>query len=191
MSSWCAFANNQLEIGLEEKDIIFVSGYTKTPVWAEAAFSHGSANGELVIAGGVPSASGEFRVSMSRAVDASVFSRTGPLDRASMWTKKDSEASETCDQSIFLNYYKMKNRPLWRSTVIRAAAGNHVFPYSDDDDKTSGAGSYLSSDGEYDVQDEVEEVSPWLISSCRYVAPITFIYLSRPTIPLTACSNTS
>ena len=158
ISSWCTFANEKLEIGLEEKDIIFVSGYTKTSVWAEAAFNHSSSSGELVIAGGVPSASGEFRVSMSRGVDASVFSRTGPLDRASMWEKDPRSAlleSYDSDQCIFLNYYKMKSRAWWRSTVMRAAAGDHVFPYDGNGDGTSGADLCGCSD----EHDEVEKVS--------------------------------
>ncbi|PIL35386.1 hypothetical protein GSI_02112 [Ganoderma sinense ZZ0214-1] len=159
ISSWVTFANEKLEIGLEEKDVVFVSGYTKTSVWAEAAFSHSSTSGELLIAGGVPSASGEFRVSMSRGVDASVFSRTGPLDRASMWEKDTRSAPQEqydSDQCIFLNYYKMKSRAWWRSTVLRAAAGDHVLPHDDDEDGPSGVSLCPCSD-EYGMRDEVEK----------------------------------
>lgn len=139
ISDWCAFANDYYGIGLEEKDIIFVSGTTKTSVWAEAAFHNSSSKGELVIAGGcfVPSVSGEFRASISRSTDASVFSRAGPYDRISKWKGDDQAAVEKYDQSIFINYYKMKNRLWRRPAVMRAAAGPHDMPTCDDDDEFS------------------------------------------------------
>ena len=161
ISSWCAFANEKLEIGLKEEDIIFVSGHTKTPVWAEAAFGHSTTSGELIIAGGIPSASGEFRVFMSRAIDASVFSRTGPLDRALMWAKDPEQelpVDSAYDQCIFLNYYKTKSRAWWRS-AIRAAAGDHVLPDNGDSDGMLGTVASSSSDNKFDTQDEVEKVS--------------------------------
>ena len=189
LARWCAFANDNLGIGLEEKDIIFVSGYTKTPVWAEAAFSHSSSSGELVISGGVPTASGDFRVSMSRAGGASVFSRTGPLDRASMWEKDSDRSVEVYDQCIFLNYYKMKSRPLWRSTVMRAASGDHEFPYHDDDDGPPEAGMSSSAEEEYGIDDEIEQVSllvhSWL--PCLARVPRAELLNYRITILLPAC----
>lgn len=153
LASWSAFANERLGIGLEEEDFIFVSGHMKTPVWAEAAFNSHSATGELVISGGVASASGGFQVKMERAVNASVSSRTGPLERASVW-KDDSAIPEIFDQCIFLNYYKMKTRR-WRAPkVIRAAAGSpHLPEYPDDESEGAAFGrsrSYSAGTSEAD-----------------------------------------
>lgn len=125
IASWYDFANKRYFIKLEEKDIIFISGTTKTSVWAEAAFHNSSSSGELIIAGScfVPSVSGELRVSMSRSMDASVFSREGPYERILTW-KDGDEPLKKCDQSIFINYYKMKNRGLLRiPSVIQGAGG--------------------------------------------------------------------
>ena len=157
LSRWCDFANETLGIGLQEKDIVFVSGFTKTTVWAEAAFSNSSADGELVISGGcfVPSASGEFRVSLSHSTAPTVFAREGPLDRL-LDSKEDSEALEMYDQCIFLNYYKMKSRRPWRrGGVMRAAAGPHSLSSdSGDDDDVAGA-TMPSSDEDSIIFDDV------------------------------------
>ncbi|RPD59653.1 hypothetical protein L227DRAFT_503334 [Lentinus tigrinus ALCF2SS1-6] len=160
LSRWCEFANDSLGVGLEEKDIIFVSGFTKTSVWAETAFSNSSSDGELVIGGGcfAPSLSGEFQVSMTRCMDASVFARTGPYERVADWTEETglSLGNMHHDQSIFLNFYKMKSRRWWRPQVLRAAAGPHQLPEGPDDEESfSLTGMPLvaepeSNDWEYD-----------------------------------------
>ncbi|KAI0742978.1 hypothetical protein C8Q80DRAFT_1259448 [Daedaleopsis nitida] len=133
---WYEFAIDYLGIELEEQDIIFVSGFTKTAVWAEAAFANGSSRAELTISGGcfVPAVSGEFSVSMSRCVDASVFSRAGPHERVSNW--KDNLATED-DQTIFLNFHKAKRRRFLGPTVLRAAAGPHDLQSDRDNDYRS------------------------------------------------------
>ena len=74
LHEWCAFANDELGIGLEEHDLVFVSGFMKTAACAEAAFHNGSSKAELVVSGGciVPSLTGEFSVSMSQCASATV-----------------------------------------------------------------------------------------------------------------------
>ncbi|PIL35414.1 hypothetical protein GSI_02140 [Ganoderma sinense ZZ0214-1] len=138
LASWHDFAN-RLGIGLDEKDIVFISGFLKATVWATAAFSNNSDSAELVIAGGcfVPAASGAFRVSVSRGVEASVASRAGPQGRVSTWTDGADQGFKY-DQCIFLSYYKMKCRGmLRRPRVMRAAAGPHTLPGKHDDDDYS------------------------------------------------------
>ncbi|RDX44533.1 hypothetical protein OH76DRAFT_1421293 [Lentinus brumalis] len=131
---WYDFASECLGIDVQEQDILFVSGFTKTFVWAEAAFHSGSAQGELLVAAGcfAPAAGGEFRVTMSRARDASVASRIGPSQRVKKdYTPMDGAAASEAefDQCIFLNYHKAKRRKPWRPLkVIRAAAGPHDLP---------------------------------------------------------------
>ncbi len=162
LTSWCEFANDQLGIGLEDKDIIFVSGFLKTTVWATAAFSNISDSAELVIAGGcfVPSMSGEFRVSMSRGVDASVSSRAGPQGRVSTWNDDASQGFKY-DQCIFLSYYKMKYRRLRRPRVMRAAAGPHTLPHQDDDDGSPNISSHSTSSDSQESE-YLGKVSAWL-----------------------------
>ncbi|RPD68418.1 hypothetical protein L226DRAFT_548538 [Lentinus tigrinus ALCF2SS1-7] len=157
ISSWLDFANGPLGIGLEEKDIVFVSGHTKTSVWAEAAFDQRSSGGELVIAGGcaVPSVGGEFRVSMSHDAAAMVHAREGPADRVAAW-RGGVESVEKDDQSIFINYYKMKTR-FFRSIVVQGAAGPHELPddYSDDDLGQSDSAAFPTiQDDDLDILDQ-------------------------------------
>ncbi|TFK83320.1 hypothetical protein K466DRAFT_498709 [Polyporus arcularius HHB13444] len=165
MSNWLDFANGLLGIGLEEKDVIFISGHTKTSIWAETAFDQRSSGGELIIAGGcfVPSASGEFRVSMSHCAAAMVHAREGPLDRVTAWKAEGEEPVEKYDQSIFINYYKMKSRRFRSPTVMQGAAGSHVLPKGDDpdDEQSNLSASWCSSvlyDEEFDIVDDVRSL---------------------------------
>ncbi|KAM5537201.1 hypothetical protein V8D89_009134 [Ganoderma adspersum] len=131
LASWHDFAN-RLGIGLDDKDIVFVSGFLKTTV-------HNSDSAELVIAGGcfVPEASGAFRASVSGGVETSVASRAGPQGRVSNWTDGADQGFKY-DQCIFLSYYKMKCRGmLRRPRVMRAAAGPHTLPGKYDDNYSS------------------------------------------------------
>ena len=156
LADWCEFANDRLGIGLEDKDIIFVSGFTKTTVWVAAAFSNNSDISELLIAGScfIPSTLGEFRVSISQGVHASVSSRVGPHDRVSTW--KDGDQNFKYDQCIFLNYFKMKRRGMLRRLgVMRAADGPHTLPDIDDDEGSSytSTTSSTSADSHGSMQD--------------------------------------
>ncbi|RDX44532.1 hypothetical protein OH76DRAFT_1486975 [Lentinus brumalis] len=141
IEQWHQFATLRLGIDVKQEDIIFVSGCTKTSVWAEAAFHGTSSQGELVVSGGwpMPAVAGEFRVSLSRSADASVFSRIGPSHRVKKEKDTDNLGAEAApaDQCIFLNYHKAKQRRRWRPPkVMMAAAGPHN-PGSGSDDNDS------------------------------------------------------
>ncbi|RPD70552.1 hypothetical protein L226DRAFT_469920 [Lentinus tigrinus ALCF2SS1-7] len=158
IEQWHDFATMRLGIDIQQEDIIFVSGCTKTSVWAEAAFHGMSSQGELVVSGGwpVPAVSGEFRVSLSHSADASVFSRTGPSHRVKIEKGIETVPSEdagTADQCIFLNYHKAKKRK-WRPLAVMKAAGPHDPGSSGDEDGScalSGAGSPTASEASYNV----------------------------------------
>ena len=161
LATWYEFANERLGIGLDEKDIIFVSGFVKTTMWAAAAFSNNNDKSELLISGGcfVPSASGEFRVSISRGVNASVASRVGPQGRVSTWND-DANRYFKFDQCIFLNYYKMKSRGMLRRPgVMRAAAGPHILPDQYDDEGSPSFSSSPASSSDSQEWDYVGKVS--------------------------------
>ncbi|KAI0635543.1 hypothetical protein C8Q77DRAFT_1039062, partial [Trametes polyzona] len=144
LQQWHAFATDSLGHDLQESDIIFVSGFVKTTVWAEAAFSCKSTNGELYISGGALScsgsslASGSFSASMCKCEQPTVFHRWGPLCRlprgngpksAGHAAERDEHLDERkSDQCIFLNFFKMKQRLFRSRVVMRAAAGPHHLP---------------------------------------------------------------
>ena len=126
LSDWHSFANDTLGLGLDDKDILFVSGFTKTSDWAEAAFRSSSFGGNLVVSGGSTTTGVDFEVSLLHCTDPSVFYHSGPLERSRV-TQHSLNASgrRPIDQCIFLNYYKAKKRPFRTPTVIEAAAGPH------------------------------------------------------------------
>ncbi|RPD59331.1 hypothetical protein L226DRAFT_472836 [Lentinus tigrinus ALCF2SS1-7] len=136
LPSWYEFAAERLGIDIEEKDLMFISGFTKTTVWGEAAFKAGAGNSELVLSAGAasptPLMSGEIELARSHASDPLVIYRSGPPDRV---PELERARDEKFDQCIFLNFYKMKRR-IWRQ-VIRAAAGPHELPSSPDDETGS------------------------------------------------------
>ncbi|RPD72487.1 hypothetical protein L226DRAFT_467109 [Lentinus tigrinus ALCF2SS1-7] len=147
VTSWYQFTTRRLGIDLEEQDLIFISGFTKTSIWAEVAFHNSQSNGELVVSGGclAPLISGELRVSTSQCVDAAVSSRIGPPNRVAGPDGTGASADfDKHDQCIFLNYHRAKRRKLWRPRVMRAAAGPHDLP-SHDSDNDSCASSLVSS----------------------------------------------
>ena len=137
LPSWYQFATERLGIDIEEKDLIFVSGLTKTTVWAEAAFRAGSNDCDLVLSGGAlsPSSlvSGRLQVSRSRTSDPLVIYRSGPQDRLPYWDSPPAR-DEKADQCIFLNFYKMKRRIIRRPIVVQAAAGPDELPPGPEDD---------------------------------------------------------
>lgn len=156
MHSWCELANGILGIGLKEKDIIFVSGTTKTPVWAEAASHNGSTRGELVVTGGsfVPSVSGDFQVAMLRTREASVHSLMKVLRNAYLAGETTIPLSRHTINASFLNYYKMKSRR-WKPTALQAAGGpgpSNQFPGASSHEDAL----YLVHEAESPISDESE-----------------------------------
>ena len=148
LTSWYEFAAERLGIDIEEKDLMFVSGVTKTTVWAEAAFKAGSGDGELVLSAGaltpMPLVSGEIQLGRSHTSDPFVIYRTGPPERLLEWGGGQG-IIEQYDQCIFLNFYKMKRR-IWRQ-IVRAAAGPHELPPGPNDEDSSPVLTSNSSDG--------------------------------------------
>lgn len=135
IEEWHAFASAKLGIEVQQEDLIFVSGYTKTTLWAVTAFNGSSVQGELLrISGGWPAAWSDFRVSMSRSADTSVCSRIGPSHRL-------QAASETSDarpdQCVFLNYHKAKQRKSQPPKVTKAATGLNDSGFDGNDDNVT------------------------------------------------------
>lgn len=170
ISSWLEFANADLGIGLEESEILFVSGFTKTPVWATAAFADSAKKSELVVSGGsfVSPASGEFSVSMIKCVNPSVSYRAGPVDRVSCQQDMDT-GPEDYDQCIFLNYYKMKIRVLRSPAILKAAAGFQNLGSSGDPNSEKKIAVLAHHDTLSHTDDDI--VEPTALEGVRNVSP--------------------
>ena len=69
------------------------------------------------------------------------------------------------DQCIFIHYYKMKSRILWR-TAVEAAAGPHELPPCGDDAGASGAGAAVFTESQHEGSevDEAEYPKPEPVS---------------------------
>lgn len=174
MSNWLTFANETLGIDLKEEDILFVQGHTKTSVWAETAFKQSSSGSALHVTAGcfaAPTASGEFRVSMSRSQAAMIHTREGPVNRLTVLRGgQDVTDLMRDDQNIFINYCKMKTR-FGVFPTMQAAAGPHQLPDPDptDDLGESGLSSrstsipYLTYDADY-LLDHILKVRPLAVT---------------------------
>ncbi|KAL0948303.1 hypothetical protein HGRIS_010895 [Hohenbuehelia grisea] len=112
--SWYDFANRQLRLGLNNGDIILVTGCDKTAEWATAAFNERSRGVGISFYGGFPMVGGaEVSLSGSWQTGTSVQHRSGPV----------SDCGDVkYDQTIFIRSYKVKESITGAPKVIRAAS---------------------------------------------------------------------
>ncbi|TBU40271.1 hypothetical protein BD309DRAFT_993190 [Dichomitus squalens] len=119
--SWLDFVNGQegMSLGLEEQDIVFVSGTMKTTHWGVAAFQgNGSERKEgRIIAQFTPYATASLSVSLANASMPRSHYRYGPHPA--------QEVSVPRNQCLFIHYYKMRRRRPLPKFAMRAAAGPH------------------------------------------------------------------
>ncbi|KAI0707099.1 hypothetical protein C8Q76DRAFT_817206 [Earliella scabrosa] len=135
LANWYTFANDTLGIGLRDEEIVFVSGFTKTAVWAAASFSHDSVDKAVKLSGscslpGAASGSVQLAVQMSDSHGVAIDTRVGPPELASQWEQLSPEQLTGADQCIFLEYYRMRRRLVFLKTIV-AAAGPHELPPPD------------------------------------------------------------
>ena len=155
-----AIANDELRCA--KKEIIFVCGMIKTDDWGLGAFTNWEKGDIVSFVGQVPFCEGAFSAhaqdgrvanvetrTKPRPSNASFASRPNPLaegTRGSMAPSRTSQSDSVVqmadvkrDQTLFLHYYKIKNRFWLLDKVMRAAAG----PDERDSDRTG--------DGEHDA----------------------------------------
>ena len=116
IAHWRGFARTRLGIDLEEKDLVFVSGYTKAAEWGTVAFRGARGGSRLLVNGGgfAPGSDEEqWHVTMADAPNAMVFARVGPMDRGKR--RWEDPMDVKMDQCIFLQYYRVKTGILRRS----------------------------------------------------------------------------
>lgn len=134
IASWRTFARNHRGIDLEEKDLIFVSGYTMAAQWGVIAFrgarpgsqlqisdppftsEAGQKQWEVIITAPnthdpqrTGTGSADAVSDMSNA--AIVFARIGPMDRK-------AGQDPQMDQCVFIQYYKVKTSGILRSRRV-------------------------------------------------------------------------
>ncbi|KAI0352433.1 WD40 repeat-like protein [Trametes cingulata] len=151
MDSWYHFATDVCDLDIAREDILFISGAVKTDNWALGAFLHRGSACQIsfqVSAGSI--AQGSFNVSKVHEHMVEPEWRTKP-EGASMspspssaslatspaaidsdpssshvsiasLTLKKTPSGPNKDQTLFVNYYKMKRR-FFMNRVMKAAAG--------------------------------------------------------------------
>ena len=164
--NWLALANNRLELDLKEQDLFFVSGTTTTSKWSLSAFQDSALRekeGHVYCDLG-DIANAKLSFSMSESVYHSPENNHGPVRRPEASAELRIEAPAHGggpsgntqftpskwphhDQTIFIHYYKMKTRLLWKR-VIRAAAGAHQLPGKGDDEDEGAVGVRAEGDGD-------------------------------------------
>ncbi|TBU27184.1 hypothetical protein BD311DRAFT_807886 [Dichomitus squalens] len=156
--SWLDFVNGQegMGLGLEEQDILFVSGTTKTTHWGVAAFQgNGSERKEgRISAQFTPYATASFSVSLAHASMPRSHYRYGPHpgQEASVPVTMSMLSQEVQpgltaikrDQCLFIHYYKMRRRRPLPKFAMRAAAGPHDLGPGSSDPGTSDSASIVS-----------------------------------------------
>ncbi|KAI0365467.1 WD40 repeat-like protein [Pilatotrama ljubarskyi] len=149
LDSWYHFATDVLDLDIAREDILFISGAVKTDNWALGAFlRRGSACQISFQANAGSFAQGSFNISKVHEHTVEPEWRTKPdgaslspspssaslatsptaVDQSSSrmsitsLTLKKTPTGPKKDQTLFVNYYKMKRR-FFRSRIVKAAAG--------------------------------------------------------------------
>ncbi|RDX43503.1 hypothetical protein OH76DRAFT_1192777 [Lentinus brumalis] len=144
-SEWLRFAIERRGRELDVQQILFVSGFVKTAVWAVGAFSHGSSSATLKIDagamfGGGVSASAGGAMSLSNCSAPTSLHRTGPPERLP-W---NDDTLHSDDQCIFLHYAHLK--PRWAIPGLHVST--HSWPVSGQSESTLRrfSASYIEKD---------------------------------------------
>lgn len=136
--AWYRFAKNTLGLAIKQEEILFVRGLLQTSDWAGiAAFLQEGRAGTLTFdTGAVAPFSVSFSAALLREVTAPIQWRIGPNNSGRV--KKD--------QTVFLQFYKMKKRMFGGPRVVKAAAEPRgTTPTPDNDDEMCSA-TQCSSD---------------------------------------------
>ncbi|KAI0707101.1 hypothetical protein C8Q76DRAFT_800461 [Earliella scabrosa] len=134
LPDWYAYAKDNLQMEVHEEDIVFVSGFIKTAVYAAASFCHENTKISTTFSGcctlpGVASGSAALAVQVSDAqgLVPTMDTRASPPELAAKWGNLLKEEVKDPRQCVFLEYYRMKRRS-WFIKRIEAGAGPHELP---------------------------------------------------------------
>lgn len=177
-ASWVHFANDVLGFTTKPDDIIFIRGTIKTSAWIVAAVFENKERGHQISlqaqAGSLAEAG--FHLSSSFASISSIEHRSGPrrtrdgllipgntpyispntpiedVTRKLMASTDTLVPGRKRDQPVFIGYYKLKSRKLWRGKKLVANAGSHELPPGEDPSQSS---DVAIADQDEDVQVEM------------------------------------
>ena len=143
--SWMRLANDETELDLAEDAIYFVSGTTMTRSWLVTAFQSNMYSGKKgYVSCDLGNLSGaNISMSIEQGTVTSPEYKFGPSASSSKNSVRTSITSSSDlgnepDQCIFIHYYKMKKRFVWKRPM-KAAAGPDVLPDQEDEDDESSA----------------------------------------------------
>lgn len=164
-SEWLEFITNELDYVLQREDIIFISGTVKTTEWAVGAFFNHEHEGSFDVtfnAGPWASSSAGFKISSNTSVN--VQHREGPSlaiargpNAPPITQGHETEGFDAVpyNQTVFLHYYKVKNRTFLWPKVLKAAAGPDDLPTDEGDEDEGGVAVRVEHDS---AEPEVERV---------------------------------
>ncbi|RPD70198.1 WD40 repeat-like protein [Lentinus tigrinus ALCF2SS1-7] len=163
--SWMSLVNDRFEMDLAQDELWFISGTIKTTQWAAAAFYGESSNKE----GSVDCQVGPFKIGLSMNLAAEQSGQYESNWGPQRWIEEEGAVVSSSEplpplkpnQCIFMNYYKMKKRFLWKSRPIAAGAGPHQLPPSSPGGDGDGTARLSVPSGPSDDgSSEFEEVPP-------------------------------
>ncbi|KAJ3535821.1 hypothetical protein NM688_g6924 [Phlebia brevispora] len=172
---WHTFVTQQRGLKCGPSDLICLSGWVKTSEWTVAACLKDDRGSSCSIQGQItPSATMGCNVSVTESKEMSVIYHSGP-DRLGAFST--SMTAEAADQTIFIEFYKVRYRRFVAPKVLRAAAGpDHLpDPYEDTDNSSAASASEDDCDESLDLETVPSRVVPrtplddvldYLLSSC-------------------------
>ncbi|OCH93714.1 hypothetical protein OBBRIDRAFT_724385 [Obba rivulosa] len=160
--AWYQFARNTLGLAIKQEDIIFVRGLLQTSDWAGVAgfLQEGRASTLSFDAGSVAPFSVAFSVAALKEISAPIQWRTGP--------RRDGDLKK--DQTLFLQFYKLKKRIILGPRVVKAASEpRDMKPSSSDDHDIA---RILADEGAESSDEELVEIVPARRQVCTWTSCI-------------------
>lgn len=171
MDSWVEFITTGLEIDIPRSPgLMFIGGFHKTVNWAVASYVAAGKAAEFHVNTDFLAASGAISASASSQTYIAPIQNWGPerIRTEDGNRTRDSNTrvdEEKYDQSIFLNYYRIKKR-LGFPMVVKAAAGYDELPRYD-----RGSGEGLATPAAAHDSDDEEDLDVDISLAQVHVSP--------------------
>lgn len=168
--SWHGFARDVRQEDVQEDDLLFVRGWTKTSEWAVAACLEQGRESRVAFSAQFGSvAQGSFAVTHTEKSSMPWEYHCGPVrgrgasgpgrkGKGKGKERQQESVPQVQDQCVFLHFYKVKRRLRLWPTVIQGAAEPQDLPSFDDHDDAGAALACIDSGNESDGSVVVEQV---------------------------------
>ncbi|KAJ3554389.1 hypothetical protein NM688_g3138 [Phlebia brevispora] len=154
----------------QPSDVICLSGWVKTSEWTVAAFLKDEQGFACSVQGQItPSATIGCNVCVTESREMSVIYHSGPerivppsSSDPSIPSTSSTPPTEKADQTIFIEFYKVRYRKFVAPKAFKAAAGPHHLPdpYQDTEDAAPVSASDHSSDESLDLEMVPSRIAP-------------------------------